>query len=315
MDTLPIGPYKPDATEHEAFNHVDEFDMFATHSPNKGRGDSLGGGQDMYFCYDDTRFVFSAEKLWYFDSYGKYIGQRHPLVHPDDHPMSRDHYMSTMITLKMHYDRTGSTASMAKIKEITDNTGYIISKMARRGLGLGWWSKAIQGKTFYQFLYHMMGIVEAVFVYLPMHMIFAEASFSEEVDQWQYVPYPEGKRLQELPKWKHWVSKACYPSYALQNAGWQLYVTDKNKLPLLRRIHEAVYRPMIGKTNYVQKMLFGVKGIQEEYISFYKAMMGGRWGGYLSERNDRNMHVLNPQPHYNNIDVDVARKLYNETQL
>ncbi len=314
MSQLLIGPYKPDAIEDEAFYHVDEFDMGATYSSSKTRGDSLGVNADLFFCYNDTRLVSSAEKLWYTDSYGKYIGQRHPLVHPDDHPMSRDHYMSTMFILKTHYDRTGSTASMSKIKEITDETGYIISKMARRGLGLGWWSKAIQGKKDYLFLWHVIEILSAVFVYLPMHTIFAKPTFSEEVDQWEYVPYPEGPRLQELPKWKHWISKACYPSYALQNAGWQLYVTD-DKLPLLRRIHEAVYRPLIGKTNYVQKMLFGVKGIEKEFIQFYQAMKGGRWGGYLSERNDREMKVLNPQPQYNNVDVDIARKLYNETQL
>ena len=313
MPLLPVGPYKPDATADEAYNHVDEFDMFATYSPNKGRGDSLGGSADMFFCYNDTRFVFSAEKLWYFNEDGKYIGQRHPLISPEDHPMSRDHYHSTLSMLKMHYDRTGSTASMAKIKEITDETGYIISKMARRGLGLKWWSEAIQGKKFYQALWHINGIIQAVLVYLPMHFIFAKSAFSEEVDQWEYVPYPEGPRLQELPKWNHWISKATYPSYALQMVGWKLYVVDG--LPFLKRIHQAVYRPMVGKTNYVQKMLLGVKGIDREFIQFYQAMKGGRWGGYLSERNDRNMRVLLPQPQYNNVDVDIARKLYNETQI
>ena len=148
---------------------------------------------------------------------------------------------------------------------------------------------------------------------LPIHIIFAESTFSEEVDQWEYVPYPDGKRLQELPKWKHWISKASYPSYALQNAGWQLYVTDG--LPFLRKIHQAVYRPLIGKTNYVQKMLFGVKGIEREFVQFFLPMKGGRWSGYLSERNDREMKILTPSPTYNNKDVDMVRKLYNETQL
>jgi hypothetical protein len=213
----------------------------------------------------------------------------------------------------MHYDRTGSTASMAKIKEITDNTGYIISKMARRGFGLKWWSEAIQGKKFYQTLWHINGIVQCVFVYLPVHFILgAIANFGEEVDQWEYVPYPEGGRLQELPKWKQTISKIMYPSYALQMVGWKLYVVDDH---WLKKAHQKVYLPMVGKTNYVQKMLLGVKGIHREFIQFYKPMKGGRWGGYLSDRNDRNMRVLDPQPQYNNVDVDVARKLYNETQV
>jgi hypothetical protein len=227
--------------------------------------------------------------------------------------MSRDHYHSTLSLLKMHYDRTGSTASMAKIKEITDETGYIISKMARRGFGLKWWSEAIQGKKGYQVLWHLNGIIQSVFVYLPVHFILgAIANFTEEVEQEDWIPYPEGERLQDLPKWKQVIEDIMYPSYAMQMVGWKLHVVDG--LPFLKKLHQMAYRPMIGKTNYVQQMLLGMK-VPRERIESYKSMMGGRWGGYLSNRNDRNMHVLNPQPHYNQVDVDVARKLYNETQL
>lgn len=312
MATLPIGTYKPDATEEESYIFVDEFDFFATRSSDQGRGDSLGGGADMYFAYDDPRFVFSGEKMWYFDSYGKYVGQRHPLVHPDDHPMSRDHYHSTLSMLKMHYDRTGSTASMAKIKEITDETGYIISKMARRGMGLKWWSKAIQGKKFYQTIWHIDAIMQSVLWYLPIHFILgAMTKFSTEVEQEDWKPWPESERLQDLPKWKQVMEDIMYPSYALQMVGWKLYVVDDH---WLKKIHQKVYRPMVGKTNYVQQMLLGMK-VPRERIESYKAMKGGRWSGYLSNRNDRNMRVLDPQPQCNRLDMDVARKLYNETQL
>ena len=311
---LELGPYKPDATEDEAYYHADQHDMGATYSSSKTRGDSLGVGKNLFFAYNDVRYVFSAEKMWYWNSEGKYTGQRHPLVLPEDHPMSRDHYTNTLLILKMHYDRTISTASLAKIEEITDETGYIISKMARRGLGLAWWSKAIQGKKFYQFLWHVMEILSAVFVYLPMHFTLNKwANFGEEVEQEDYVPYPEGPRLQEQLKWKQWVSKAIYPAYALQLAGWQLYVVKG--FPILRGIHEELFRLMIGKTNYVQQMLFGMKGISRERVESFQPMQGGRWGGYLNSRNDRNMRVRVPRPQYNNVDCDVARKLYNETQL
>jgi len=45
-------------------------------------------------------------------------------------------------------------------------------------------------------------------------------------------------------------------------------------------------------------------------------MKGGRWSGYLSNRNDRNMEVF-PEGRYtvNLQDVDLVRHLYNETQL
>ena len=58
MTPLEIGPYKHDATESEAYTYADEHDMAVTYSENGGKGDSLGGGGDMYFCYNDQRYVF-----------------------------------------------------------------------------------------------------------------------------------------------------------------------------------------------------------------------------------------------------------------
>jgi len=317
---LEIGPYKPNATEEEAYFHVDEFDMCATRSSSRMRGDSLGGCKNMFFCYNDIRFVFSAEKLWYFNSYGEYTGQRHPLVPPEDHPMSRDHYINTLLILKMHYDRTGSTASLAKIKEITDNTGYIISKMARRTFGLKWWSKAIQGSKWHEFIFYMFEILTVAIVYLPLHKLGSWiAEYGEEVDQEDYVPYPDGPRLQEQPIYKQKIDKWIYPSFALQLSGWQLHVLDG--FPRIRRFLKFLYRQMVGKTNYVQLMLFGYKPkystfklMLKEKIESFQPMQGGRWGGYLSMRNNRSMKIRDPRPTYNNVDCDVARKLYNETQ-
>ena len=309
---IPIGPYKPDATKEESYIFIDKYDFFATRSHDQGQGDSLGGGADMYFAYGDDRFVYSATDMWYWNDEGKYTGQRHPEVHPDDHPMSRDHYHSTLSLLKMHYDDTGSQTSMDKIKEITDETGYIISKMARRGFGLKWWSEAIQGKKGYQALWHINGIIQSVLWYLPLHFLLGKiVKFDEEVDQEDYLPYP-APRLQDFPKWKQLITKAMYPSYALQMVGWKLYVVDK--FPILKKLHQMAYRPMVGKTNYVQQMLFGME-VPREKIESFRPMKGGRWSGYLSNRNDRDMRILLPEPTVNRLDADTARKLFNETQL
>ena len=62
-------------------------------------------------------------------------------------------------------------------------------------------------------------------------------------------------------------------------------------------------------------MLFGVKGIPRERIESYKSMKGGRWSGYLNKRNDRGMKLHNKGYTENVKDVDLARFLYNETQL
>lgn len=312
MNELEIGKYSRYVGPPEAYHHLDEHG-FARSDWNENPGDSLGGMSDLFFCYEDPELVFAAEDMWYWNSQGKYVGQRHPELPPEDNPMSRDHYHSTLWLLKMHHTKTGSHASMNKIKEITDNTGYIISKMARRGFGLKCWSKAIQGKRGYQVVWHLIGIIQAVFLYLPTHFILgAIAKFDEEVEQEDWKPWPASERLQDLPKWKQVFEDIMYPSYAMQMTGWKLYAVDG--MTWLKKIHQKVYRPMIGKTSYVQQMLFGMK-VPRERIESYKAMKGGRWGGYLSNRNDRNMRVLSPQVEWNNVDVDVARKLFNETQI
>jgi hypothetical protein len=309
---LEIGPYKHDATEDEAYYHADQHDMAATYSSSRTRGDSIGVGKHLYFIYDDPRYVFSAEKMWYFNSHGKYIGQRHPLVSPENHPMSRDHYTNTLLLLKIHYDRTGSTASMAKIKEITDNIGYIISEMARRTFGLKWWSKAIQGSKWHEFIFYIFEIITVLFVYIPLHKLGSWiAEYGEEVDQEDYVPYPDGPRLQEQPLYKQKIDKWIYPSFALQLSGWKLYVLRDS---IGKKILGWLFRRIVGKTNYVQQMFFGKKGIPRDKIESFQPMQGGRWGGYLSMRNDRNMRIRNPRPQFNNRDCDLARKLYNETQ-
>jgi hypothetical protein len=313
MTLFPIGPYSREALPPDTYHHLDEYGM-ARLDWNHKPGDSLGGMMRMYFVYNDPKLVTSSASMWYFDSSGKYVGQRHPILPPEDHPMSRDHYTTTLLTLKLNHMRTGNESSMAKIKEITDNTGYIISKMARRTFGLHWWSKAIQGKKFYQFLYHWFEIISAVFIYLPIYAILNPiGNYGKEVDQEDWVPWPDGERLQDLPKYRQTISKILYPSYSMLLSGWQLYVLDD--FPLLRKIQQSVYRPMIGKTNYVQQMLFGKKDIPRDKVESYKAMRGGRWSGWLNSRNDRNMRVFEPPVQVNNVDVDILRMLYNETQL
>lgn len=306
MRKIALGKYSPTLGE---YNVVDQFGMHG-YIDNRYHGDSLGGGYGMYYCYNDPCFVEAAKDMWYFDENDNYTGQRHPRIFPEDHPMSRDHYITTLLTLILHYKRTGDEGSLAKVREITEETGYIISSMARRTLSIKLWSKALLGDKKAEKRFYWLQILTVALVYLPVHKLLSlVARYGSEVDQEEYKLHPI---LQELPKYKTWISKTIYPSYALLLIGWQLYMLDdcSNK-----RVLSWLYRQMVGKTNYVQKMLFGKKGIARERVITYKPMKGGRWSGYLSCRNDRNMAVLKPKPQYNNVDNDLARRLYNETQI
>jgi len=309
---LITGPYDPYNTE--SHHCLDQYDMHNNNPRSPRPGDSLGGGFDMFFCYNDVKIVEAAKKMWYWNSQGKYVGQRHPELPPEDNPMSRDHYTTTLLTLKLHYMRTGNERSMEKIKEIQQNTGYIISKMARRTFTLALWSKAIQGKKFSEFLYYILEIIIVGLFYVPVHKLLgAIANFTEEVEQEDWKPWPESERLQDLPKYKQVIDDIMYPAYAMELAGWQLYVLDG--FPRLRGFLKRLHRPMISKTNRQQMMLFGMKNISRERIEAYKPMKGGRSSGWLCNRNDRNMRVLDPSPTHNNKDVDQLRLLYNHTQL
>jgi len=311
MSKLEIGPYSRTAIPSIAYYLIDEYGMRINRlPPNHNRGDSLAGNMVAFFNYDDVLLPQTSANLWYWDSDGDYVGQRHPLLSPHSHPMSRDHYTSTLVTLKLFNLSHDTTLYDSKIKEITDNTGYIISSMARRTLGLKWWSKAIQGKRFYEFLFYIFELVTVMFIYLPIHRLGSWiANYGEEVDQSEWVE----TKLQDQPKYKQWIDKIIYPSYALLLSGWQLYVLKDS---FLKKILQRLYRLMVGKTNYVQQMLYGKKGIPREKIMFFQPMQGGRWSGYLSSRNDRSrMRVLDSEPTYNNMDVDLVRRLYNETQL
>ena len=73
---------------------------------------------------------------------------------------------------------------------------------------------------------------------------------------------------------------------------------------------------MVGNTNYVQQMWLGKKDIPRDKVESFKHMRGGRWSGYLNNRNDRDMKVFTDDRYTVNLqDVDLVRHLYNETQL
>jgi len=308
---LEIGPYSRDVKDREqAYHYIDEYGMYSVHRPGGGRGDSLGGNWDIYLIYDDWKVVKASSDLWYYDHRTeKYVGQRHPLITPQEHPMSRDHYLNTLLQLKLYEKRNGFKAPSPKIEEIVKGTGFIISKMARKTLSLACWSRALLGSKRNEFFYYLIEIFTLVFYYLPFHVLGSWlGEYGEEVDQDEWVKV----QLQDQPKYKTVISKIIYPSYAIGNAGMKLYILDK--FPRMRAFVKWLHRPMIGKTNYVHQMLFGMK-VPRDKVEEYISMEGGRWSGYLSIRNDRNLKALNPQPVFNKVDVDLVRFLYNETQI
>jgi len=309
---LKLGKYSSSAKPPEAFWISDEYNMMITMDINgniAGRGDSHEANFEVYLIYDQKRHVIASANLW-FKRNGKIIGQRHPDLPFEDYPMSRDHLTTSLLSLSLYSERL-ELHPFHPMMDIIKETGLIISPMARKTLSLNLWTKAIIGNKKAEWFFYLLEILTILFIYLPVYKLgMFIANYGEEVDQEDYVKHPI---LQELPKYKQVINKIIYPSYSMLISGYQLYVLDN--FPLMRRILKKLRLQMIGKTNYVQQMLFGKKGIPREKIENFKAMQGGRWSGYLNSRNDRDMKILDPQPIFNNIDVDLARFLYNKTQL
>jgi len=286
-----------------------------------GRGDCIGLNFVMYFIYGDESLVEANSQQWYRDFItNKYIGDRHPELPNSVHPMSRDHYLNTLMSLKLYLNRNQNDPDKAvkcsnyrrRIKQIHKGTGGRISKKARKTLELRCYSQAIQDKIFYEFLYYLLEIIAAVIGYLPFtKLALWLGDYGEEVDQEDW----ETLYLQRQPKYKQWLHKIVFPSYALIKVGYKLYLLDG--IPWMNRLVKWFYRPLIGETNYVQQMLLGKKSIPRDKVESFKAMRGGRWSSYLNTRNDRFLTVFNPKLHKftsNLEDVDLVRKLYNETQ-
>jgi len=309
-EKLEIGKYNPDATKENSYHYVDEYNLFLTHSDGKGIGDCIGASMEAYFIYNDPKLIEGISNLWQFrpEYNNKMVGIRHPDSDPE-HIMSRDHYNYTLIAMKLWEKRNGFP--LVKMYEIIGATPFGIKRMMRWTLPLIFWSKALLGNKVTLWLYLVQNLITANLIYIPIWKLgMWLAGWGEEVEQEDWVKV----QLQDLPKWKSWIDKIILPSYAILFAAFRLYVTP-DTFPKLKRAQQKSLLKMVGKTNYVQQMLLGEKGIPRERVEAFKSMKGGRWSGYLHQRNDRNMEIHNKNYTENVVDVDLVRYLYNETQL
>jgi hypothetical protein len=331
-EKLVIGIYDREATNDVAYFTIDEHNLTITFSSDKGIGDAIGRTLETYWIYDDPDLIDGIVNCWQYrgEHKGKFyngniVGVRHPdFVEKEGlkwyqlgDRMSRDHYIYTLIALKLWEKRTGK--EHPKLKEIVKATPFGIRNMARWTLGLILWSKALRGNKVALFISLLLDLIVINIISIPVRKICYKLTgwYDElEQDEWELIQHdPKQTNEQHQPKWFKNMDSIAYPSYAIGFSAKQLYVTP-DTFPKLKRAVQKSMLKMVGKTNYVQQMLLGKKGIPRDKVEAYKTMKGGRWSGYLHQRNDRSMRV-HPEGKYtvNLKDVDMVRHLYNETQL
>jgi hypothetical protein len=324
---LPLGVYDPDASNDVAHYYVDEHGLGVTYTSNKGLGDSIGRALTWYWITDDPQLIEGIVNCWQKspEHNNKIVGIRHPdYVEKENKKwyqlgarMSRDHYINTLIALKIWEQRNGK--KHPKFKEIVKATPFGIRKMARWTLGLILWSKALNDSKVALWFYLIIDIILSNILYIPLRKIADKLCGWEtemEQDEWEKLEHNTADtNLQYHPKWKQRIDKMVLPSYAIWFSCRQLYVTP-DTFPKLKKCAQKSLLKMVGNTNYAQQMVLGKKGIPRDKVEAFKHMRGGRWGGYLNNRNDRNMQVMKEGRFpVNQQDVMLIRYLYNETQI
>jgi hypothetical protein len=302
---LEIGTYNRNALRGNVYFFVDGHGFMLVDKENLGTGDCIGRNLEAYIAYGDDMFVKAVANQWHYTEKGM-IGYRHPTNH---YKMSPDHFINTLSIFKLYLDRGGDNPMIKqKFKDIIASTPRGIEERMRFNRAVVNWARAMGGDRGAELKYYLIEIGYCL-TYLPLHWLgYKIAGFGGEVEQEDWVKI----QLQSEPKWKRWIDKAVYPSFAIHNACKQMESLGDNNFPRIRKLLKRMFRPMVGKTNYVQKLYLDMK-VPEERIASYKAMRGGRWTGYLHIRNDRNMELMpDTYAKANQLDVDYARAIWNK---
>lgn len=292
-----IGKYSKTGTS--AYYTVDKYGFMANARGNLG--DIIGRTFRAFLAYRDINMITAINPCW--SIFPKYcIGIRHPEF--PEKPMSRDHYIYTLCALK----ESNIWWAKHKIYLICKYIPWRVANMHRFTLSLLFWSKAINGSRLAELCYYIIEILTARLYYVPLFKLgYFLASYGEEVhqDDWKTL------YIQNDPKWKYWINRWIYPAFAMLYSGFQIRALGDN-FPRLKKALKKSYAPMVGKTNYVQRILFDLP-VTKAQVESYKPMIGGRWSGNLNKRNDRFLYTPKDTWEYNNIDKDLLIFLYNES--
>lgn len=293
----------------DTYYWIDEYGLVRNNDPagNYGIGDSIGRTFYTFLTYYDPMLVFAIQDLWTFEG-KKLRGRRHPLKQEND-KMSRDHFYYSLSAFALYIRRFGEGTSVrASIKNLAHAVPFRITSMARMTLSLVLWAKAVAGSKLALWAYYHVDYLTCLLLYRPVWWIGTRlGGFGEEITQSAWEEYGP----MHLKKKKKWIAKMIFPSYALLFSGVSLYVLDDKIFPHLHARLLRTYLPMVGKTNYVQRIFFGdtLSPEDKKDIALYKPMTKMRWSGYLNWANDRDIRVLKTEYSYNNLDRDMLDRL------
>lgn len=297
----------------EVYFWTDKYNLFrGGDDPQGARGDAIGRTFYALMAYQDPDLLDAIMLLWEFNHPKNIVtGVRHPEM-PLTDKMSRDHYIYTLCAVQLGKKLFPESIEIydSFISEMNRRVPFRIKKMARMPLSLVLWTRALNGNhTAQLWFYILQGITSRMYV-PSTKAAFYLAGIEEEADQQHWVPI----YLQVLPVWKQWIVKnVAFPSYAITFTGFQFDAIDNGRYPNLHNWNLKPYHKIIGKTNYLQRILFKIE-VPKSKVLNYRPMTKMRWTGYLNRANDRplrntHIHVAN------NLDMDLLRTVYFNSNL
>ena len=294
------------------------------------KGDALGRSLEGWFIYGDPQLIEGAKNCWkkiecdpdYEDcSKWKYYykGYRYPTPEFFKKDMSRDHTSNTISLMAL-------AGEDEWLKDLVTHLRWVItdSHVNSKGKKIGrhsftpalWgWAKALGGKWWGRLLFYPITFFELIMYIIINNLCYLLGWIGPEVHQDDYDAKTMSKQKQS--KWRQFWIGLTYPMFALNLMGWQLYVNEvKEKTiigKLVNRFLQIIAYLLIGKHNYLHKLMFNVGKVTKEDVLGYKPMKGGRWTTPLNECNDRDVHIIkDPELLVANvIDSDILIKFWN----
>ncbi len=320
------GPVMPTPEENSKFNweatdthyFVDQINKMMLIQPpgwkpdDSGEGDSIGRSFEAFFIYGDPRFLEGIEACWerverkgwlkrlLFGNY-YYQGYRYPHRFKDEVGLSRDHALYTILAFKY------AGYSDEFIKDFVKHMRYKISDFALFTPPSWFYIHAIYGSKIYLWLWLIINLPLMKLNRFWNRFIYKMAPFEEESRQDDFVKVQNDTKPKRMRRW----AKMLYPSYALYEMAWQLYLLPDSKRK--RKIEEVCY-DICPRYNFVTQMLLGFKDrVDPEMVNDFKSMTGDRWSTVLETMiSDRDIHIIKDPKliEWNVQDVDLLRKLY-----
>jgi hypothetical protein len=264
------------------------------------KGDALWRTSIAYIAYKNKKFKEAILSCFKFKD-NKLQVYRYP-EEGFNKDTSRDQITMALVALKYNND-------IEDLKGITDNLKWKLSEKFNMTLDMWLWIKSLQKNSK---IYSILFIILS-FIILSLNQLWNKALY-----KWSnLIPIdPEIHKsygIKQATKKQITAMKLHYPMYAFHLFAWQYYTLPSN---LLKKVFGKYCSKFVEPTNYLLKILFGIK-IPKELLENYKPMTGMRWQNNFFLGLYNSTEIIKDHKNYyhidntlNVLDKDILYRMY-----